>query len=447
MAGLKPPALDCQPCANSRAATEKALRPFLSTPNRGMMERPVQVHRARWDSDMSKRADPNSGRKTTGNAPKPVRQMTVYDRLEDARKRRKLLLAKGEGPAPRPVPSLKASNETLPPPIRQNAPASQTIIKPDLVPVVDIEVPPRPIATPIVHPTPAQEPKSRHGRYWIRLFQAMVAIALIAVLFAIFGSRSELPEAPATAATALAPEPVIGDPVTSQAPIEIAKPTAVTLAVQSIDPEVPTTPKPGSLDVIIAPLSNPTLVARIAALQPQRPDGPPIAFDAFPPFERLSPPVILGTTPPARQIAQITEIAVEQPTPSLLGDTKNVVLLVPSFVPQSEAESAIKIAAALGIPVDQTRRASVSISRTNIRYFHEEDAAAATLLAEGLGGLARDFTAFTPSPSLGVIEIWIEGRGGNATANEGSATARGIEADLQELRNSIRRALNIVAGN
>ena len=312
----------------------------------------MQVHRAKWDSDMSKRSDPNSGRKTTGSAPKPVRQMTVYDRLEDARRRRQVLLAKGEGPAPRPIPSLKASNETPPPPIRQSAPASQTIIKPDLVPVVDIEAAPRPIATPIVNPPPAQEPKRRRGGYWIGLFQAMVAIALIAVLIGIFGPRGELPEAPATAATALSPKPVISEPVTSQAPIEVAKPTAVILAVQSIDPEVLPSPKPGSLDIIIAPLSNPTLVARVAAVQPQRPDGPPTAFDAFPPFERLSPPVILGTTPPARQIAQITEIAVEQPTPSLLGDTKNVVLLVPTFVPQSEAESAIKIAAALGIPVD-----------------------------------------------------------------------------------------------
>lgn len=69
------------------------------------------------------------------------------------------------------------------------------------------------------------------------------------------------------------------------------------------------------------------------------------------------------------------------------------------------------------------------------------------MLAEGLGGLARDFTTFTPSPSLGVIEIWIEGRGGSATANEGSATARGLEADLRELRNSIQRALNIATGN
>ncbi len=412
-----------------------------------MMARPVQVHRAKWDSDMSKRADPNSGRKTTGSAPKPVRQMTVYDRLEDARRRRKVLLAKGEGPAPRPIPSLKASNETPPPPIRQSAPASQTIIKPDLVPVVDIEATPRPIETPIVNPPPAQEPKRRHGGYWIGLFQAMGAIAFIAVLFGIFGLRGELPEAPATAATALAPEPVISEPVTSQAPIAVAKSTAVILAVRSIDPEVLPSPMPGSLDIIIAPLSNPTLVARVAALQPQRPDGPPTAFDAFPPFERLSPPVILGTTPPARQIAHVTEIAVEQPTPSLLGDTTNVVLLVPSFVPQSEAESAIKIAAALGIPVDQTRRASVSISRTNIRYFHEDDAAAATVLAEGLGGLARDFTTFTPSPSLGVIEIWIEGRGGSAPANEDSATARRLEADLRELRNSIQRALNIATGN
>jgi hypothetical protein len=126
-------------------------------------------------------------------------------------------------------------------------------------------------------------------------------------------------------------------------------------------------------------------------------------------------------------------------------EATNVVLLVPAFVPQTRAEDAIDTAAALGIPVDQTRRANLSISQTNIRYFHAEDAEAATILASGLGGVARDFTNFTPPPNPGVIEIWIEGRGGSS-GNQGSATARGLEADLQALRNSIRRALNAATG-
>jgi hypothetical protein len=282
----------------------------------------------------------------------------------------------------------------------------------------------------------------------------MAAIAVIAVFIAVFGTRGTPPEDSANAAATPTPTPVAAQPVTAETPVvaeaaEIAEAVLFAdLTAQNADPVIPIVPDSETLGLTIAPLVSPVFETKLARLPVHVPDSPPVISDpdaATSPPQPV-PPLVLTSTPPVRQAIAAIETQIPPVVNPGLADATNVVLLVPAFVPQTEAEDAIATAATLGIPVDQTRRASVSISQTNIRYFHAEDAEAATILASGLGGIARDFTNFRPPPNPGVIEIWIEGQGGR-TNNQGSSTVRGIEADLEALRNSIQRALNIATGN
>lgn len=401
-----------------------------------MMVRPSQMRRALWGSDMSKRNDPNLGQKRAGNTPKRARQMTVYDRLEDARRRRKELLAKGTGPAPRTVPSHTASNKpTAPFRAEQSAPSVETAQAPE--PVIRAHAPDR-----TQHSKP--EPNRTRGGYWSGLAQAMAAVAVIAVLIAVFRPFEGEPQATATAAAPLTPEPLEKAPIAQSAEAErVFIVPRFTVSTTSPVPVPDLDPTP--LGLTIAPLVSPTFKTVVSRLDTPSPGSLPSALLAsdLPAPPEATFPLVLTSTPPARPGST-------PPAASTgLADATNVVLLVPAFVPQASAEEAITAAAALGIPVDQTRRASVSISRTNIRYYHEEDAEAATILASGIGGIARDFTDFTPPPNPGVIEVWLEGRGGGgiSSSNQGSATVRGIEADLAALRNSIARALNAATGN
>ncbi|MBT8458829.1 MAG: hypothetical protein HKP37_08805 [Boseongicola sp.] len=381
---------------------------------------------------MSNRTNPNFGPRSGGEAPKRARQMTVYDRLEDARKRRRELLAKGDGPDPRPLAIHRASNETTTPTQRAAPPVPppETIAEP---------------LAPVIAETPARnihlKPTRNAGGYWMGLAQAMAAVVMIAVLIAVFRPFGNEPELQPIAAAPLTPEPAVSAPTVPE-PIAAIEPAVPDISVTTTGPNQLVALEPTALGLTIAPLISPSFEVVRTSLNTSEPDEIPFVLNPNgAPISPLSTaPVALTTTPPIRPTTQTA------PANPQLAEATNVVLLVPDYVPQENAENAIAAAAALGIPVDQTRRATVSISRTNIRYYHEEDAEAATILASGIGGIARDFTDFTPPPSPGVIEVWLEGRGGSSS-NRGSATARGIEADLAALRNSIARALSAATGN
>ena len=369
--------------------------------------------------------------------------MSVHDRLEDARRRRKELLAKGNGPAPRTAPNPRASSQSTPPQPRM-APVAPNPESAAHAVVAPVMAPPTPKSAPIA----ALEAKRTSSGYWRGLLQAMAAIALIAVLIAVFRPFAAQPETPATVAAPLAPEPVV------IAPIAETSATAVTVIPATIEATTAglaplTAPEPTDLGLTIAPLISPTFESATRALSQPTADDIPFALnpDGAPALPLITPPLVLASTPPVRPRSE-TAIALAAPVANTgFAQATNVVLMVPAFVPQSTAEEAVAAAAAIGIPVDQTRRASVSIRQTNIRYYHAEDAEAATILASGLGGIARDFTSFTPSPNPGVIEVWLQGRSGSTTSNQGSATGRGIQADLAALRNTIARALGTATGN
>ena len=67
-----------------------------------------------------------------------------------------------------------------------------------------------------------------------------------------------------------------------------------------------------------------------------------------------------------------------------------------------------------GFGESELRRMNLSVSSTNVRFFHEQNRDAAAAVAEiirGAGGQSQleDFTDYTPSPSVGTIEVWLRG--------------------------------------
>ena len=337
---------------------------------------------------MSNRADPKSGQNKDGNAPKRVRQMTVYDRLEDARHRRQALLASRAkvGPtastpkspsntasAPTPpkapeAPEVKAPQAKTPSvEAPENARTSELVSAPAATPGTRFPEIERPEEPALVAPMRKTSDKPDHTRkkrrgvgYWTGLFRAMAAIAALAVIFALIAQRNDTPSDPAAAAsTALVQPDVSSVPIAAEtpAPTPAVTPVATSLAiVQSDAPAVPTAPEPEPFDVIFAPLVSPDFPTPAPLETAQPLDAPPTELDQSIPYERLVPPTALQRVPPMRPDAFAAETDPAPAPDSAMADATNVVLMVPDFAPQSRAEAMVTTAASLGIPVDRTLR-------------------------------------------------------------------------------------------
>ena len=93
-----------------------------------------------------------------------------------------------------------------------------------------------------------------------------------------------------------------------------------------------------------------------------------------------------------------------------------VYLNVPVTVSEEIAAAALETLRAAGIGEVFLASVSIPISRTNVRYYFDADAAHAGRIADllepalGEGGVeARDFTGYDPKPEPGTIEVWFAG--------------------------------------
>ena len=117
-----------------------------------------------------------------------------------------------------------------------------------------------------------------------------------------------------------------------------------------------------------------------------------------------------------------------------------MVLNAPRTVPDTSLAAVIAALAESGADPDP-RRVNLTISTSNVRYYHPEDAGAATVIANGIGAQLRDFTDFQPSPPEGLVEIWMAGREIESSGpREGDAFDQ-IARDLQELQRNLSRIL------
>ena len=116
-------------------------------------------------------------------------------------------------------------------------------------------------------------------------------------------------------------------------------------------------------------------------------------------------------------------------------------LYAPSKTSGEEVDHVAETVRGTGMSLPPIQRVGFNVSATHVRYFHDNEAAAAQELAERLGAQARDFTDFRPSPQNGSIEIYVAGNGVSA-APSSSGRARqtpALERFLNRLFNGSRR--------
>lgn len=144
------------------------------------------------------------------------------------------------------------------------------------------------------------------------------------------------------------------------------------------------------------------------------PTTPEVAA-AAPAPENVPEPVTADERPAAsEEVAAADELgATAEPEPPAPAPPRADAVLVHMLVPADGAgQSAVALSdavAALGYTRRDPAPVNVTIRQTQVRYYHPEDAGAAELVAGAVGGPARDFTDFRPSPPDGTIEVWIEG--------------------------------------
>ena len=119
-----------------------------------------------------------------------------------------------------------------------------------------------------------------------------------------------------------------------------------------------------------------------------------------------------GATPPTRALAP--EALPERPLSTPL-DGARIIVNAPAGT-DGAATAAAMDALQAAKPGSLTRAdARVTIRESNVRYFHPADLPAAVEVAARLSPVLgstpaiRDFTDFTPRPSEGAIEVWLEG--------------------------------------
>lgn len=224
-------------------------------------------------------------------------------------------------------------------------------------------------------------------------------------------------------------------------------PAAATLAEPARAPEAAPTP---------APEAAPPTPAAIAPALPAAAPPPPAEAAATAPAGPISArlngrpyprPIPLPPPPSARAAEQATEPATEdiasaatpgtaaevgsidfadadivveapaepEPAPAPVIDPAlagtRVFVHAPPSVGRAGAEEIVASLTNAGFPDVSRVSARESVAATNIRYFLAEDAATAQRLAAilGNGAVARDFTAFRPSPRSGTLEVWLAG--------------------------------------
>lgn len=178
-------------------------------------------------------------------------------------------------------------------------------------------------------------------------------------------------------------------------------------------------------------VEGPTRIVAPAAVPPT--SGPsvtgPVAA-AMGPLPNLARPDLNNTD---QRVSGQTAPQITPPT----GYIQTVFLHAPASLADAEVEGVFAVLTGAGVAVRDPRRVAFAISRSNVRYFHDADAAAATRLADEIGAIARDFTTYRPSPPVGTIEVWLAGRSSGAT----QATPNPQRAEQDEQLLFLRRLI------
>ncbi len=444
---------------------------------------------------MQNQTDKNRGKRPVARAKE--RRGTMYDRIAEARARRERVLS-GSPPDPietdskETIASLRGQDAAPPSPAPDPS-TKRGIMAPSVVddPAWTEDEPEEYFSEEIS--LPKGSPRRGTGLWLVSL-----TIAAFAVGSVVWLSRPASEMAP-TIATAppegagdmLAPDGALAGEATLER-TEIAELTTPPEAQEEVSEERPPVPDSAPAAIALAdltPVESPEPQASKAANTPpelppvtaltvmaseipqlpvsDRPDLSTRPWAAFRPGDSprrlasLDQTVSLPVFGPAPLPIPRADVSRPQPRPTRVAETATaetlpdpeptrisaltdrdlrVVLNAPRTVPDASLSAIIDALEKSGADPDP-RRVNITISTSNVRYYHDTDADVALAIAEGIGAQVRDFTNFEPTPPEGLVEIWIAGRAIATNDDRQVTLVDQIAEDLRLLQTNLTRVL------
>ncbi|WP_299813620.1 hypothetical protein [uncultured Jannaschia sp.] len=316
-----------------------------------------------------------------------------------------------------------------------------------------VPAPPPPVVDPAERPVRATE------RRWKVIAFGCLGLALLCIgiaIGAIMAGRLEpVAEAPATRTITVETGPVpSADPVAA-ASVEppspsVADPLAEAALARPAEPEpeegVASAPEPADADPAASSELQADVVEDATAPSPDSADEDAAGIEivvepeAGPEAQRATD----GTaTIVAEEVAPGADVAAMDAGIDALEEAARSGLRLVVHAPPSvgtEGRNAVSDALqSADLPVADPITVNLTISETHLRFYHEEDRAAAQAIAGLLDIRARDFTSYRPTPQDRIVEIWMEGRG--TRGGRRTAQPSGRAPQLPELVDRISRIL------
>ncbi len=133
--------------------------------------------------------------------------------------------------------------------------------------------------------------------------------------------------------------------------------------------------------------------------------------DLPPNSEGLAPNQLQPSSIPSEAITTSTEpVAAPEPVGSAAGkESARFVLFAPSSLTEDMVETVVTNLETTGHDLRASNSVDFEINKSNVRFYHPQDAAKAAALAKDAGALLRDFTDSGSKTPNGIIELWLAG--------------------------------------
>lgn len=171
--------------------------------------------------------------------------------------------------------------------------------------------------------------------------------------------------------------------------------------------------------------------AALDALRPSRPlanakvDAERIPMQVLPdPDAPVRPLARAAIVPEPGVLAGLPDAETVTGRETSLAPGVQISLFAPGSLAGGEVEAMVARLSGAGFDLSDPSRVGFSISQSNIRYYHAQDAEVAAAVAEASGALLRDFTGSGSSAPPGTIELWLAGDGGGAAVAASQPPAR-----------------------
>lgn len=249
------------------------------------------------------------------------------------------------------------------------------------------------------------------------------------------GGLSGVPfEPPASVLSQIAPLPLAGPGLSGAliwsdvATVPRQTPPAVDLPVMGLGPAPAITEAPAPPVLPVDSVSEDGAVTPVETRAPARAEGAPALPVEVVPAPPRPAPVDGNATLPAPPPPPAA-----RPLPSdtvVEADPLRVTILAPSRVDRALTDDIATSIQNDGHELVRVKDVTFNISNRNLRFFHEEDRAAAARMAERYDAELRDFTWFRPQPLEGTAELWLAGR--TPSGNTSGRTQPSARSDLLE---------------